>query len=146
MTAGTFREDLFYRLAVVQISLPPLRDRDNDIRLLAQSFLHRFAAQIHKEGLAFDQEAIRALNAHAWPGNVRELENCVKRAVIMAEGRRLTIEDLELTSNSGENRGTLKTARENVEREMIQRALRKHSGKITAAAEDLGVSRPTFMN
>jgi two-component system NtrC family response regulator len=142
---GTFREDLFYRLAVVQIVMPPLRDRETDIRLLAQFFLQRFAAQIGKAGLAFDQEALRALNRHSWPGNVRELENRVKRAVIMADGKRLTVQDLELTASaSGSNATTLKDAREAVEREMIQQALRKHSGKITPAALELGVSRPTL--
>ncbi len=96
MAAGTFREDLYYRLAVVQVLLPPLRERDNDVRLLAQFFLNRFAAQANKPNLAFDPDAIRALNRHAWPGNVRELENCVRRAAIMAEGRRVTVADLEL--------------------------------------------------
>ena len=145
MAAGTFREDLFYRLSVVQIVLPPLRDRENDIRLLAQFFLQRFAVQNNKSGLTFDAESLRALNRHTWPGNIRELENCVKRAVIMAEGKRLTTQDLELASvdpNAGVT--TLKDARENVEREMVQQALRKHSGKITAAASELGVSRPTL--
>src|SRR5882672_8383060 len=82
IAADKFREDLFYRLAVVVINLPPLRDRDNDIRVLAQNFLSRFAAKNGKEGLSFNQEALRALSDHAWPGNVRELENRVKRAVI----------------------------------------------------------------
>jgi len=147
MTSGTFREDLYYRLSVVQIVLPPLRERENDIRLLAQFFLQRFAAQINKSGLTFDAEALRALNHHAWPGNIRELENCVKRAVIMAEGKRLTAQDLELATgkgNSGSGVTTLKDARENVEREMVQQALRKNSGKITSAANDLGISRPTL--
>ena len=85
-----FREDLFYRLAVVVINLPPLRDRETDIRLLAQEFLRRSAAKIGKSGLTFDHEAFRALKDHPWPGNVRELDNRVKRAVIMAEGKRLT--------------------------------------------------------
>ena len=144
MAAGSFREDLFYRLAVVQILMPPLRERENDIPLLAQSFLHRFAAQVSKEGLTFDKEAVRAMNTHSWPGNVRELENCVRRAVIMAEGKRLTVQDLGLTVVAGESLGTLKSARETVEREVIQRALRKHSGKIAATATELGVSRPTL--
>jgi two-component system, NtrC family, response regulator len=142
MAAGTFREDLFYRLAVVQISLPPLRERENDIRFLAQSFLQRFAVQSNKKGLTFDSEALRALNKHSWPGNVRELENCVRRAVIMAEGKRLTAQDLELPSSA--NNTTLKDAREAVEREMIQQTLRKHLGKITSAAAELGISRPTL--
>ena len=144
MAAGTFREDLFYRLSVVQIVMPPLRERGNDIPLLAQSFLHRFAAQIPKEGMAFDKEAINAMNSHSWPGNVRELENCVRRAVIMAEGKHLTTPDLGLAPATGGNLGTLKSAREAVERDIIQRVLRKHSGKITPAATELGISRPTL--
>jgi len=145
MAAGLFREDLYYRLAVVQIVLPPLRDREEDIRLLAQFFLQRFAAQVNKSGLAFDGGALRALVRHPWPGNIRELENCVKRAVIMAEGKRLTAQDLELAA-AGAPAGstTLKDARETVDREMVQQALRKSSGKITTAASDLGISRPTL--
>jgi two-component system NtrC family response regulator len=145
MIAGTFREDLFYRLAVVQVTLPPLRDRDNDVRLLAQYFLSRFALQTNKPNLAFDQDAIRALNRHNWPGNVRELENCVRRAAIMAEGRRVTAADLELNSSGmGANLVTLKDAREAVERQMVQQALKKHGGKIAPAAVELGLSRPTL--
>jgi len=145
MLAGTFREDLFYRLAVVQMVLPPLRDRDNDVRLLAQFFLNRFATQVNKPNLAFDPEAIRALNKHLWPGNVRELENCVRRAVIMAEGKRVTAKDLELdTTGLGANVATLKEAREAVERQMVQQALKKHGGKIAPAAVELGLSRPTL--
>jgi two-component system NtrC family response regulator len=144
MTAGTFREDLFYRLAVVQLVLPPLRDREGDVRLLGQYFLQRFAAQSNKTGLAFDQEALRALDRHPWPGNVRQLENCIRRAVIMCEGKRLTVRDLELAPAGQESATNLKDARENLEREMIQNALRKHSGKIAPAATELGVSRPTL--
>ena len=144
MSAGTFREDLFYRLSVVQIVMPPLRERENDIHLLAQFFLQRFAAQVKKAGLTFDPGAVRALNDHSWPGNVRELENCVRRAVIMAEGKRLTAQDLELAAAPSGSTGTLKEAREAAEREMIERVLRKHSGKITVAAAELGISRPTL--
>jgi two-component system NtrC family response regulator len=142
---GSFREDLYYRLAVVQIVLPPLRDREDDILLLAQAFLQRFAAQNGKAGLAFGPEALRALRQHAWPGNVRELQNRVNRAVIMSEKKRLTVQDLELAQTMGTPRGTsLKEARDALDREMLQQALRKHSGKITAAAVELGISRPTF--
>jgi two-component system NtrC family response regulator len=140
-----FREDLFYRLAVVVINLPPLRDRETDIRLLAQEFLRRAAAKIGKNGLTFDHDAFRALKEHAWPGNVRELDNRVKRAVIMAEGKRLSPTDLELGGAADRpHASNLKEAREAVEREMIQKALRKHGNKIAPAASDLGVSRPTL--
>jgi len=145
MATGRFREDLYYRLAVVQIVQPPLRERENDIRLLAQYFLNRFAAEVSKPNLTFDQEAIRALNKYSWPGNVRELENCVRRAVIMAEGKRVTAKDLELdASGLGANVVTLKDARETVERQMVQQALKKHGGKIAPAAIELGLSRPTL--
>ena len=129
MAAGTFREDLFYRLAVVQIVMPPLRERENDIRFLAQSFLQRAAAQVKKAGLTFDREAIHALTSHPWPGNVRELENRVRRAVIMAEGKRLTAQDLELSTAPGGSLGTLKEAREAVEREFVRTRVAKTFGK-----------------
>jgi two-component system NtrC family response regulator len=145
VTEERFREDLYYRIAVVVMKLPPLRDRDGDITLLAKEFLQRNLGAAGKEGLTFTQEAIHALNAHAWPGNVRELENRVKRAVIMVEGRRITSTDLELESlGRGSANLNLREARETVEREVITRALRKHGGKITAAAAELGISRPTF--
>jgi two-component system NtrC family response regulator len=145
MAAGTFREDLFYRLAVVQMLLPPLRERENDIQLLAQNFLNRFAAQANKPNLALDPEAIRALEGHTWPGNVRELENCIRRAAIMAEGRRVLVTDLELNAaGAGTGGGTLKDAREALERQMVQQALKKHGGKIAPAAVELGLSRPTL--
>lgn len=144
MSAGTFREDLFYRLSVVQIIMPTLRERESDIHLLAQAFLQRFAAQSKKTGLTFDRGAVRALNDHAWPGNVRELENCVRRAVVMAEGKRLTVQDLDLAPSAIGSASTLKEAREAAEREIVERVLRKHSGKITVAAAELGISRPTL--
>jgi two-component system NtrC family response regulator len=143
MSKGTFREDLFYRLAVVQLNLPALRDRDEDILLLAQAFLQKFAEENKKSGLNFAPDAVRALQRHAWPGNVRELQNRVRRSVIMSSGRRIGAADLELAD--GVPAGTsLKEARETLEREMLQQALKKHGGKITAAAAELGVSRPTL--
>ena len=144
IASGSFREDLYYRLAVVQIVMPPLRERERDIPLLAQSFLQRFASQVPKEGLTFGNEAVRAMNTYSWPGNVRELQNCVKRAAIMADGKRISVQDLGLSLEAGENLGTLKSAREAAERETIQRALRKSAGKIAAAANELGISRPTL--
>jgi two-component system, NtrC family, response regulator len=141
--AGEFREDLYFRLAVVVISLPPLRERGEDITLLAQEFLHKYGAQNGKTNLTFTPEALRAINCHRWSGNVRELQNRVKRGVIMADSRRISAADLELTSESS-GRMTLKEARENLEKEMVQLALKKHLGRISSAAAELGISRPTF--
>jgi two-component system NtrC family response regulator len=145
ISAGKFREDLFYRLAVVTINLPPLRERGDDVKMLAQVFLERFAAENNKRSMTFAPDALRALNRHTWPGNIRELENRVKRAVIMADGKRITAADLELTQIAEADRTiTLKEARENVEREMIMQVLQRHSGKISSAAQELGISRPTL--
>ncbi|MBV9010420.1 MAG: PEP-CTERM-box response regulator transcription factor [Verrucomicrobia bacterium] len=140
---GAFREDLYFRLAVVVISLPPLRERGDDTGLLAQEFLQRYGAQNGKKNLTFTPEALRAINCHRWPGNVRELQNRVKRAVIMADTRRISAADLELTSGTSGTM-TLKEARENLEKEMVQQALKKHLGRISSAAAELGISRPTF--
>ena len=145
IATGRFREDLYFRLAVVVIKLPPLRERGDDIILVAKEFLQRSAVQCDRPKLAFGPDAIRAISSHAWPGNVRELQNRIKRAVIMADGKRITAQDLELTG-SGERVAptTLKEARELVERETVAHALKRHSGRITAAAADLGISRPTL--
>lgn len=145
VATGRFREDLYFRLAVVVIKMPPLRERGDDLILLAKEFLQRSAIQCDKPRLAFGPDALRAIGSHAWPGNVRELQNRIKRAVIMAEGKRITAEDLELTDSGGRVAPTtLKEAREQVERETIALALKRHAGRITAAAADLGISRPTL--
>lgn len=140
---GTFREDLYYRLAVVTISLPPLRDRSEDIAVLAASFVRRFAADNGRPSLSFSQSALRALTDHRWPGNVRELENRIKRAVIMAEGRQITPQDLELGETISRAR-TLKNARETAEREVVYAALQRSRWKIAPAAVELDISRPTL--
>jgi two-component system NtrC family response regulator len=142
---GKFREDLYFRLAVVVIKVPPLRERGDEIILMSKTFLRDYGIEHAKTGLTFAPDALRALSLHSWPGNVRELQNRVRRAVIMADGKRVTARDLELTDTlSALPSQTLKEARESVEREMIQDALRRHRGKITSAAVELGVSRPTL--
>ncbi len=142
---GKFREDLFYRLAVITIKMPALRERPNDIILLAKAFLKRFAEKEHKIGCHFSRPALVALGEYGWPGNVRELENRVKRAVIMADGKALTPADLELApqENPGQVR-TLREAREELDRRMLSHALARNNGKIAPAAAELGISRPTF--
>jgi two-component system NtrC family response regulator len=142
---GKFREDLFYRLAVVVIKLPALRERPADIPVLARNFLKKFAGESQIDARKFSTPALLALEQHAWPGNVRELENRVRRALIMANERFITPEDLELgSSETVATPRTLKEAREKVEREMILQALRRHNDSITKAAADLGISRPTL--
>ena len=139
-----FREDLFYRIGVIMIHLPALRERPGDVLLLAQAFLRKFAEENKKKVAGFSPQAVKALEKHPWPGNVRELENRVKRAVIMAEGARITPADLEMESLSKYAGQTLKEAREALEKELIQATLTRNKGNITKAAEELGVSRPTL--
>lgn len=145
MADGSFREDFYFRLAVVELNLPALRDREDDLSVIATALLQRFAADNGKEGLSFAKKALTAMYKHTWTGNVRELQNRIRRAVIMCEGKTLTPEDMELGQGNGPVLGqSLKEARENLERELVQLALKKHGGKITAAAAELSVSRPTF--
>jgi two-component system NtrC family response regulator len=145
VASGKFREDLYFRLAVVVVKVPPLRERGSDVVLLAKAFLHNYSVEHAKPGLTFAPEALNALTLHRWAGNVRELQNRVRRAVIMADGKRVTAKDLELTDTLGAlPPQTLKEARESVEREMVQEALRRHRGKVTSAALELGISRPTL--
>jgi two-component system, NtrC family, response regulator len=113
---------------------------------LAREFLQRYAAQSGRTKLVFTPDALRAITRYSWPGNVRELQNRVKRAVIMTSGLRVTGKDLELQQSQdvASSATTLREAREHVEREMIEEALKRNSGKITSAAAELGISRPTL--
>jgi len=142
---GSFREDLYFRLAVVNILMPPLRDRGEDLMVLANAFLHRYAEGQRKKVGGFTSQAKAAIQEHRWPGNVRELENRIKRAVIMGEGSRVSPSDLELDSKLEKHHGKgLKDARAALEREMIETAMVRHRGNITQVAADLGISRPTL--
>ena len=145
MHEGTFRQDLFYRLNIVRVALPPLRARGGDVLLLAQHFLTHFAAEGNPGVVGISKAAAEKLLAYSWPGNVRELQNRVQRAVIMADGKRVTAKDLELGHGLDElPPQTLREARERLEREVVHNALRRHRGRITAAALELGISRPTL--
>ena len=143
---GRFREDLYYRLCVVTISVAPLNRRDADVVLLARRFLEKYAGEQHKPLKGFTPDALEALTAHQWPGNVRELENRLKRAVVMAEGKYLTPANLELSAPalSEEEPLTLRESRDSRERELVRLAMEKADGNISRAAADLGISRPTL--
>lgn len=138
---GRFREDLFYRLNVVPITLPPLRDRGEDVVLLARVFLSRFRG-LNPRVTGLSDDAREAMRAYAWPGNVRELENRIKRAVLMADGPVIQPPGLDLPGGrDGKQPRTLKEARTRVEKELIQGALASRNWNISRAAEDLGMSR-----
>ena len=144
MEKNTFREDLYYRLSVVSFSLPPLRERGDDIVLLANSFLSHFNKEYGKNIKAFSSEALLQLQVYKWPGNVRELENKVKRAVIMARDNLVIPEDLDLLLSEKDGKVTLKQAKDQLERQFIREALIKTRGNISRAARELGVSRATL--
>ena len=142
---GKFREDLYFRLAVLVIVLPPLRARGEDIVVVATELLKRYALQSGKSGLTFWPEALRAIRRYSWPGNVRELQNRVHRAVIMGDGKQITPADMELTDGKrAVPMMTLKEAREKIEKETVIEALKRNAGKISPASSDLGISRPTL--
>ncbi|MBS1139969.1 MAG: two component, sigma54 specific, transcriptional regulator, Fis family [Proteobacteria bacterium] len=143
---GRFREDLFYRLAEIVIPIPPLRERLGDPALLAHAFVHKFAGEQKRGSMALGEDAVRAIEAHRWPGNVRELENCVKRAVIMADSSRITREDIGLDSNAEDEIEfiDLRKVRDDAERQAIVTALGRANGNLLKTAEILGISRPTL--
>jgi len=144
---GRFRDDLFYRLDVLSIDLPPLRERGADIELLARHFLDRFARELGRPLVGFRAGALRALRAYSWPGNVRELLSCVHRAAVMAEGKWVTEDDLGLDPARDKTRGrrpTLHEARADLEKRLIQEALEQSGQTVQAAARQLGVSRMTL--
>ena len=144
--AGGFREDLYYRISELSITIPSLSDREGDALLLARVFLERISKQQGKKGYRFSQDAMAAIENYAWPGNVRELENRVKRAVIMAEHQQISARDLELGGSSAEELATfnLREIRDRTDRQAITRALNHVRGKVSLAADLLGVSRPTM--
>jgi two-component system, NtrC family, response regulator len=143
---GRFREDLYYRIGEVSVRVPPLRERDGDVVLLARTFLDKHAKQHHRSLRGFSQDALRAIQAHPWKGNVRELENKINGAVILADGTHVTTADLELETQPQEEAIplNLRKVREQAERQAIARALNMDNGNISKAAELLGISRPTL--
>jgi len=140
---GSFREDLFYRICEMTVMIPPLRNRLGDKVLLARHFKLKFAKEHSQNVTGFTPDAIAAIENYSWPGNIREMENKIKRAVIMADGKHITREDLGL-AEAGELSLNLRHVRQEAERGAILRALSMTDNNISAAAKLLGVTRPTF--
>ncbi len=143
---GDFRSDLYFRLAVLVIELPPLRDRGEDAILIAQTFLQRYVKEFQHTIKGFNRRALEAILAYSWPGNVRELLNRVRRAVVMAEGEWITPADLGLEAIESSSPATLREAREKIEKEVIQRAIKVNNGNFAKAARELAVSRTQLYN
>jgi two-component system NtrC family response regulator len=150
MTAdGRFREDLYYRLAEIVVKIPSLAERPGDAVLLARHFVNRFSKELNTKVQSLSADALAAIDAYGWPGNVRELENRIKRSVIMADGKSVSADDLDLPGNDraaeeAELALNLRAARETADRRAIRQALSRTDNNISGAAKLLGISRPTL--
>ncbi len=145
--ANRFREDLYFRLAVVRMALPPLRERGSDVIQLAEHLALAFSKELRMPSKKFSKPAMEAIRKYDWPGNVRELQNRVKRALVLADGPTIGPAELELEApncNSGAAASTLKEARKALDRDMLVNALHNNNGNISKTAKALGISRPTL--
>lgn len=157
--AGTFREDLYYRINTMHLQLPPLRQRQDEILPLAERFMHTYAERYHRTVNAISEEAKQCLLAHGWSGNIRELHNCIEKAVILSDGDTLTMADLQLpvpsTSHSvsgltakggliSNSEGGLNETLEAIEERAIRNAMAQHDGNLSMVAKSLNISRPTL--
>ncbi|OHY82239.1 PEP-CTERM-box response regulator transcription factor [Marinobacter sp. AC-23] len=145
---GDFREDLYYRISEITLDVPAVRERDGDALVIAQSLLKSLGKQMDRQNLTFSDDAVKSINSYSWPGNVREMINKVKRATIMADGKRITSEDLELPAceQPGVSHLNLRQVREQAESKAILQALQTSGFNMTQASRLLGVTRPTLYN
>ncbi|HXI20974.1 MAG TPA: sigma-54 dependent transcriptional regulator, partial [Gemmatimonadales bacterium] len=141
VAAGRFREDLLYRLNTIEIRIPPLRDRREDLPVLAAQFLRRYAARYRKPITGFRPDAMEALLRYAWPGNIRELDHAIERAVLLADGSEIRVADLALAPADAGPGNLDQMTLEDVEKLLIQKALGRTGGNVTEAARALGLSR-----
>ena len=144
MRDGRFRADLFHRLCVLRIDEPPLRARGKDIEILAHHMLHKFKTDSARKIRGFAPSAVEAMHNYNWPGNVREMINRVRRAIVMAEGKLISAQDLGLTQFTAQETMTLAQARDDAEKRAIEAALLRHRNRLNEAAMDLGISRVTL--
>ena len=144
-TQNTFRKDLIYRLNTIEITIPALRERGNDIVLLAEFFAKNYAEKYHKFSVEFDQKASAKLLKYSYPGNVRELQHTIERAVIMAENEVITEKDISFSTLEKEPAPAFNSANSmklgEVEKFAIEKVIEKHNGNITKAAQELGITR-----
>ncbi|MEN8207432.1 MAG: helix-turn-helix domain-containing protein, partial [Pseudomonadota bacterium] len=140
-----FREDLYYRLCEIAVNIPALRERQGEAAVLVNHFINQEAEQQNKGPMTLSQDALAAIDAYSWPGNIRELANRVKRAVIMADGKQITAQALELEADSDDAMPfNLREVRKQAESQAVLRALSYAKGNVSQAATLLGITRPTF--
>jgi DNA-binding NtrC family response regulator len=143
---GLFREDLLYRINTIQIEVPPLRERGNDVLVLADFFLKKYCSRYNKPELRINQQAQEKLLRYSWPGNIRELQHTIEKAVILSEGSLLKAEDFLLRAAHPGKMNDTELTLEEMERRMINLAIDKNNGNLSAAADQLGISRQTLYN
>lgn len=143
---GLFREDLLYRINTIQIEVPPLRERGNDVLVLADFFLKKYGSRYNKPELKINQQAQEKLLKYSWPGNIRELQHTIEKAVILSEGNLLKAEDFLMRSVPQGKINDTELTLEEMERRMINSAIDKNNGNLSAAADQLGISRQTLYN
>ena len=143
---GLFREDLLYRINTIQIEVPPLRERGNDILVLADFFLKKYSSKYNKPGLKINQQAQDKLMKYTWPGNIRELQHTIEKAVILSEGNILKAEDFFMRPVISGRTNDAELTLEEMERRMINQAIDRNNGNLSAAAEQLGITRQTLYN
>ena len=141
---GKFRQDLLYRINTVEINIPPLCDRIDDISLLAEHFLNFYARKYHKEIISVSPEAINKLKKYPWPGNVRELQHAIERAVIMADSNMLQESDFLFSKKGYESSSTDSLNLDEVEKQAVIKAIQLHGGNISKAADELGLTRASL--
>lgn len=147
ITDGLFREDLLYRINTITIEIPPLRDRGNDILLIAEFYLNKYTNKYDKQGLKINQKGGRKLLKYKWPGNVRELQHTIEKAVILAEDKVLNEDSFTLNNKTTNlQRGLQNKTIEEMEREMILASIHKEKGNMSAVAKNLGITRQTLYN
>ena len=147
ISEGTFRQDLFYRINTIELHIPPLRERGDDIILLAEHFLDIFAMRYDRKGVGLSDDARIKLLKHSWPGNVRELQHCIERSLVLSDSPALSASDIQISSGlQSPNNGETSDAKmplnlEELERNAIKRAVSMSNGNLTQAAELLGITR-----
>jgi DNA-binding NtrC family response regulator len=143
---GSFREDLLYRINTIQIEVPPLRDRGNDVLVLADFFLKKYSSKYNKSNLKINQQGQDKLMKYSWPGNIRELQHTIEKAVILSEGNVLKADDFFMRSVPSGKAIETKLTLEEMEKRMIDLAIEKNNGNLSAAADQLGITRQTLYN
>ncbi len=146
VTNNEFREDLLYRINTIQIEVPPLRNRKEDISLLATFFLERFSKKYNKPGLHLSDSAIAKLESYSWPGNVRELQHAIEKAIILSDGTELQPSDFYMRDTNDQQAIIESITLDEMEKILIEKALKKYDGNISAIATELGITRPTLYN